>query len=180
VGYLLASPLRKLIQNPTAILKTYVQEGMTALDIGSAMGFFTLPLARLVGPKGKVFAVDMQEKMLTVLDRRACKAGLGGRIETRLCTQESLGIRDLSGHVNFVLLFAVVHEMPDALQLFAELASVLKPGGVLLLAEPTGHVKASAFEVTVKAAQAAGLTIATQLIIPRSHAVLLHKPPTNP
>ena len=40
VGYLLASPVRKLFDNPEKVLAPYVKEGMTVLDVGSAMGFF--------------------------------------------------------------------------------------------------------------------------------------------
>jgi len=49
VGYLLASPVRKLFENPKKILGEYIKEGMTVLDLGSAMGFFSIPAARLVG-----------------------------------------------------------------------------------------------------------------------------------
>jgi 2-polyprenyl-3-methyl-5-hydroxy-6-metoxy-1,4-benzoquinol methylase len=49
VGYLLASPVRKLYQNPKKILGAYVREGMKILDIGCAMGFFSLPLAEMTG-----------------------------------------------------------------------------------------------------------------------------------
>ena len=67
LGYLLASPIRKLVYDPRSILGAYVKPGMTALDIGCAMGFFSLPLARLAGPRGKIICVDLQEKMLQLL-----------------------------------------------------------------------------------------------------------------
>lgn len=59
VGYLLTSPIRKWFQDPQQILRPFVTEGMIALDIGPGMGFFTLPMARLVGRRGKVIAVDL-------------------------------------------------------------------------------------------------------------------------
>ena len=114
LGYFLASPLRRLVQDPEKILKPYVKEGMTVLDIGSAMGFFTLPVARMVGEQGRVIAVDLQEKMIRSLQRRAQKAGLADRIETRICSSTSLGIDDLAGSVDVALAFAVLHEMPDS------------------------------------------------------------------
>ena len=43
LGYFLASPIRKLVHDPRSILEAYVKSGMTALDIGCAMGFFSLP-----------------------------------------------------------------------------------------------------------------------------------------
>jgi predicted methyltransferase len=52
IGYLLASPLRRLFQNPHELLASYMSEGMTVLEPGPGMGFFTLDLARLVGSSG--------------------------------------------------------------------------------------------------------------------------------
>jgi hypothetical protein len=54
VGYLLASPLRRLQYDPAALLAPYVRTGMTVLEPGPGMGFFTLELARRVGPSGRV------------------------------------------------------------------------------------------------------------------------------
>ena len=52
VGYILASPIRKLTHDPAGILAPFVRAGMTVLEPGPGMGFFTLELARLVGPTG--------------------------------------------------------------------------------------------------------------------------------
>ena len=153
VGYLLANPLRKLIQNPEEILKPFVQEGMTVLDVGSAMGFFTLPMARMVEPAGKVYAADVQEKMLKSLEKRARKAGVSAIIEPRHSLPETLDLQDLNGKIDFALAFAVAHEMPDAARLFSELAVLLKPSGKILLAEPKGHVNAAAFQETLAIAE---------------------------
>jgi SAM-dependent methyltransferase len=59
--------------------------------------------------------------------------------------------------VDFVLAFAVVHELPDVRRFFAEAARALKLGGRLLLAEPRLHVKPRDFATTRAAAEAAGL-----------------------
>ena len=69
VGYLIASPLRKLGENPDTILAPLVEPGMTTVDIGCAMGFFSLPLARMVGGSGRVVCVDVQERMLAWRER---------------------------------------------------------------------------------------------------------------
>lgn len=62
VGYLLANPLRRLFQNPKNILRPFIKEGMTILEVGPGMGFFSLPLAKFVGETGRVVCVDLQEK----------------------------------------------------------------------------------------------------------------------
>ena len=173
IGYLLASPLRRLLQDPEKILRPHVEAGQAALDVGPAMGFFTLPLARLVGPTGRVVAVDLQEKMLHRLAGRARRAGLLERIETRVCRPESLVLEDLAGRIDFALAFAMVHEVPDPPRLLAEIAAALRPGGRLLLAEPAGHVSAGAFAETLAWAQAAGFTVIEKPRIWRSRAVVL-------
>ncbi len=175
IGYLLSNPLRKLFQHPQKILSPYVKEGMQVLDIGSAMGFFSIPLAQLVGSTGKVLCVDMQEKMLKILEKRAQKAGVLQHIETRTCQQQSLGLKDVQEEVDFALLFAVVHEVPDQARLFAEVSAALKPGGKVLVAEPKGHVSAKNFERSVAVAQQQGFTIVETPHIRQSHTALLKK-----
>lgn len=157
MGYFLASSVRKWLQDPARILEPYVKPGMVTLDVGCAMGFFTLPMARLVTESGHVVAVDLQEKMLNSLRRRAGRAGLIDRIEFRQCLSSSLGVDDLAGKIDFALAFAVIHEMPDPSAAFASIAQSLRTGGKLLLAEPSDHVKGNAFSKTLAAAEKAGL-----------------------
>jgi cyclopropane fatty-acyl-phospholipid synthase-like methyltransferase len=157
LGYLLVNPLRRLLQDPARILAPHVREGMTVLEPGPGMGFFTLELARRVGRRGRVVALDVQPRMLDGLRRRAAKAGLGDRIETRLAEPRSLGVGDLAGRVDLVVAFAVVHELPDEARFFEEVRATLAPGGKVLLAEPAGHVKRERFEETLAAAARAGL-----------------------
>jgi 2-polyprenyl-3-methyl-5-hydroxy-6-metoxy-1,4-benzoquinol methylase len=173
LGYFLASPLRRLIQDPEEIVSPYVKEGMRALDIGCGMGFFSLPLARLVGPAGRIVCIDLQEKMIKGLHRRALKAGLSNRIDARICRQDSLNIADVAGKIDFALAFALVHEVPDKERLFSEIYKAMKQNGNLLLAEPKGHVSGRDFEKTVAIAQDAGFKFLHDLKIQRSRAVLL-------
>jgi len=173
VGYLLVNPLRKLFQNPTKILSPYVRAGMTALDIGPGMGFFSLPMAEAVGADGRVVCVDLQPGMLRALEKRATEAGLAGRIETRVCSTDSLKTDDLAGRVDFVLAFAVVHEIPDHPRLFRELAAALAPAGRILLSEPAGHVTTAAFAETLEKAEEAGLMIVDHPTIKGGRSVVL-------
>ncbi len=175
LGYFLASPFRRLFQNPWKILEPYVQKDMKVLDVGPGMGFFSLPLAQLVGPKGKVIGVDFQEKMLQSLERRARKAGLGDRIETRLCRQDSLNLNGLEGVVDFGLAFAVVHEVPDKERLFSEISRTLKATGRLLVVEPKMHVSRAVFGATVSIAEQNGFRAAATPQVSLSLAVLLSK-----
>jgi len=176
MGYLLALPLRRLVQNPARVLGACVTPGMAVADIGCAMGYFSLPLARRVGPRGRVVCVDRQPGMLRALERRAARAGLRERIETRACEAETLGLSDLTGQIGFALAFAVVHEAPDAGRFLGEIASILKPGGLLLVAEPRAHVSGEAFGATIEAAERAGLRIESRPSIPASRSALFRRP----
>lgn len=179
VGYFLASPLRRVFHNPYAILAPHVREGMTVLDAGCAMGFFSLPLARLVGPSGRVVCVDLQKGMIRGLEQRAERAGLIGRLEGRLCSPDDLGVDDLDGKVDFALAFACIHEAPDSSVLIGQLAKALRTGGRCLLAEPRGHVTARAFDETVALAEANALVVVARPEIIRSRAVELEKMPVQ-
>jgi tRNA A58 N-methylase Trm61 len=175
LGYILASPLRRLLQDPAAVVEPYVQQGMTVLEPGPGMGFFTFELARKVGPSGRVVAVDVQPRMIAGLKRRVAKAGLLERVEARIAPPDSLGLADLRGKVDFTLAMAVVHEMPSASWFFTQATEVMKPGATLLLAEPSGHVKEAEFQDELQAAAAAGFAVTDRPKIRRSHAAVLKK-----
>jgi SAM-dependent methyltransferase len=119
--------------------------------------------------------VDLQERMIRSLRKRAARAGLENRIEMRVCSTESLGTGDLEGAVDFALAFAVVHEVPEQARLLAEIHSTLGPKGRFLLAEPAGHVSDKDFAESIAAAEAAGLSVVDRPGIRMSHAALLER-----
>jgi len=173
LGWFLVCPVRRVWQDPRAILSPYVRPGMTVLEPGPGMGFFTLELARLTGPEGRVVAVDVQPRMLEVLRSRAAGAGLATTIDTRLANGPSMGIEDLSAAVDFAFAFAVVHELPDAGAFFEQIAKALKPAGRLLMAEPRLHVRERDIAATLEAAARAGLLEEARPTIRGSRSVLL-------
>jgi ubiquinone/menaquinone biosynthesis C-methylase UbiE len=168
-GYFIDNPLRRLLHGPQAILAPYVTPGMTVLDVGCGMGWFAIPLARMVGDQGRVIAADLQQQMLDVLMQRARKSGVDARIQPHKCEQDRLGV---AVQADFVLAFAMVHEVPDQRRLLGEIHCCLKPGGKLLVAEPEIHVPGRAFLQTVAAAEDAGLRVVEQPRIRWCWAVL--------
>ncbi len=156
LGYFLLNPLRKLFEDPERMLRGIVRQGMTVLEPGCGMGYFTIPMARMVGENGKILAVDIQPKMLSALKRRALKAGLSGRIEIRQAAVGSLGLEDLASRVDLVVAIHMVHEVADQESFLRQTWNVLKPNGRLLLVEPQFHVSQKEMKKTVSLARAVG------------------------
>lgn len=171
-AYTFDNPLRRWLHNPRKILGAYVHEGDTAIDIGCGMGPFTVELARLVGPDGRVIAVDLQEEMLQRVEKRLNRAGMRDRVELHRCQPDSLG---LTVEADFILAFWMAHEVLDAHAFFEQIAGLLKEGGRFLLVEPNGHVGQEDFQHEVEAAQAAGLSVREQPRIAISRAALFSR-----
>ncbi len=175
IGYLLASPLRRFFHKPEEIVKPYLKEGMTVLEVGPGMGFFTLPMARLIGSQGKIVCVDVQEQMIKSLMRRATRVGLADRIITRLTSGDSLQVDDFINRTDFALLFAVVHEVPHQEKLFREVYASLKNNSLTLLSEPKGHVTLEEFNQTLATVKRIGFDVIASPEIKRNHNALLRK-----
>ena len=175
LGYLLISPLRKLLQNPEKIIAPLVHEGMTVVEIGPGMGFFTLELAKKVAASGRVIAIDIQPKMLEQLEQRAEKEKVRQRIETRLATSDSLGMTDLAEVVDLVFAYAVVHELPDDRAFFKEAFGVLKRNAALFIAEPGRHVSEERFNEELQKARMEGFEIVETGHGRQGHTALLRK-----
>ena len=164
------NPLRRLVHDPTRILEVAVRPGDACLDVGCGIGYFTIPMARLVGSSGSVTALDLQPEMLTGVRRRAERAGLSDRIHLQLA--DASGFR-LDETFDFALMFWMAHEVPDQSSLFRQVRAALKSGGLVLLAEPKGHVGRETFERTVKIAEQTGLVTSQSVPVRLSRAVLM-------
>ena len=151
----------------------WVRPGATCLDLGCGMGYFTVGLARLASPGGRVVAVDLQEKMLAGLRRRANKAGLGGAIEPRRCAPDSLGIGDLAGAVDFALCFWMLHEVPSVADFLGQVLETMRPRGALLVTEPKFHVDPKTFAGEMAQAEALGWRVVERPNIWGSHSAIL-------
>jgi ubiquinone/menaquinone biosynthesis C-methylase UbiE len=179
LGYVLVSPLRRWRESPRQLLTGLVRDGMTVIEPGCGMGFFTLDVARLVGPRGRVIALDVQPRMLAGLRRRAAKAGLGERIDARLVGPQRLGLDDLAGKADLAVALHVVHEVPDQRAFLTELLTVLRPGGRLFVVEPTGHVTGAEFADTLATAVAVGFRKIEAAAVGRNLEGLLENPATG-
>ena len=172
LAYTFDNPLRGIFHKPEIIFTPHINRGMTAIDIGCGMGFFSIGMARIVGENGKIFSTDIQQKMLDILKIRAEKAGVAHRITTFLCDEDTLGA-DVK--VDFALAFWMAHETPDEFEFLKQVRSILKKSGRLLLAEPKMHVPVTDFNKTLSLAKELGLKKIDSPKIILSHAAVLEK-----
>ena len=163
---------RKLFQNPYEILSQHIKSGDYVLDIGPGQGYFTIPIAKMVGEKGKVIAIDIQAKMLEILEKKASVANVQKRIVTQLIKDETFGSEYPA---DFALAFWMVHEVPNRQMFLQSIYNSLQPGGNLLIAEPLLHVTAKSLDETIKIAENIGFQNIARPKIFFSRSVLLEK-----
>jgi ubiquinone/menaquinone biosynthesis C-methylase UbiE len=155
--YLLVSPLRRLLEPAGRMVGPHVESGMTVLDPGCGFGYVSLELARRVGPRGRVVCVDVEPRAVERLRRRAAAAGLSERIDARACSSRDLGLADCEATIDLVTVIHTLHEFEDLPGFLAQVRTVLRPNGRMLVVEPRGHVTPEQFEAEVHYCKEAGL-----------------------
>jgi ubiquinone/menaquinone biosynthesis C-methylase UbiE len=120
-------PGRDAWQKPEAVLQALgVTTGMTVADLGAGTGYFSVSLARAVGSKGRVLAIDVEPKLVDYMKERAAKAGLPQMVPVLAPPDDP---RLPARGVDLVLIVDTWHHIDDRLHYLAKLAAGLKPGG---------------------------------------------------
>ncbi len=160
----LERPDRALWQKPDQIMDSLsIADGSRVADLGAGGGWFTVRLARRVGPNGVVYAQDVQPEMLDAIEYRVNREGLTN-VETVLGTTES---PMLPTALDAILIVDVIGEVSDPVAWLADAARALKPQGRLGIVDftkegggPGPPMEARVeFETVVDAAVAAGLRL---------------------
>jgi len=113
-----------------------IRPGMTIGEIGAGQGRFTVPLSHRVGPAGKVYANDIDEKAIAGLAARATRLGLGnvqaivGKVDDPLLPAQSLDV---------VVMVWVFHHLDQPVVLLRKVATSLKPGGTVVILDPASE-----------------------------------------
>lgn len=154
-------------------MSAYIKEGWTVLDVGPGMGYFTIAIAKLVGPTGRVIAADLQRHMLDAIYHRAIRAKVQDRIIVLQTKPNEIGV---TTQIDFCLAFWMVHEVRNRRLFLSQIASVLKSGGTMLMAEPKMHVSKINFIATLNLAKEVGFEVIDQPKIFLSNSVTLKKP----
>ncbi len=108
------------------------REGETVLELGPGPGAFSIDMARRLGPEGKLFSVDIQPKMIELLNDKIRKAKVNN-IQTIVASAYDMPLDDNS--IDRVFLVTVLPEIPDPAKGLREIYRVLKPGGLFSTTE---------------------------------------------
>jgi ubiquinone/menaquinone biosynthesis C-methylase UbiE len=126
----LEGPDRDAWQRPEQIMDALsIGDGSVVADLGAGGGWFTVRLARRVGPNGRVYAEDIQPQMIEVINRRMQREGLANRVVTKLGTAKDPGLDP--GSLDAVLIVDAHPELEDPVALLRNVARALKPTGVI-------------------------------------------------
>ena len=124
---LLEGPDRDAWQKPDQIMDALaIADGAAVADIGAGAGWFTIRLARRVGPNGTVYAQDVQRQMLEAIRRRVAREGLKN-VQTRLGEDSTPNLPARS--LDAVLVVDTYPEVTDRVSFLRNLAGALKPAG---------------------------------------------------
>jgi predicted methyltransferase len=125
---------RDKLERPDLVLQAMeLKERMTVAEIGAGTGYFSRRIAKVVGPKGKVYAVDIQPEMLELLKKYAEQDGVASSIIPVLGTETDPKLPRKG--VDRILLVDVYHEFQKPEPMLARIRESLAPGGVVILIE---------------------------------------------
>ena len=168
---MLDSRIRKHFHNPNKILKPFINKNMTALDIGCGSGLFSLEIAELLEGTGKVICVDMQEGMLDIIRNKISGKSIEKTIVLHKCTQYNINLKE---KVDFVLMFYMVHEVPNKENMFSEVLPLINKDGLIMIVEP-GILPKNEFNRTISIVKNYGFEEYRILKIPLSKGIVLKK-----
>jgi SAM-dependent methyltransferase len=176
---LLETPDRAAWQKPEQIMDALkIAEAAKVADIGAGGGFFTIRLARRVGPNGVVYAQDIQQPMIEAIKRRVTREGLQN-VQTRLGVENNPNLPAATLDAVLVVDSYQEVEEKDRVGFLRNLALALKPGGRLGIVNykpgrggpgPDVRVESSAVEAD---ARAAGLRVIDRADLPFQYLLVL-------
>ena len=130
-GYLLDPKRARYLPAKEILAKFPLSAGTAAVEIGCGPGYWTIPIAEIVGPGGRVYAVDIEEEMLADLrDRLKSRRDL--TVQVLLSNENRIPLP--ADSVDFAFLACVLHEL-DGPGTLREAGRILRPGGVLGVVE---------------------------------------------
>jgi len=160
IGRFLDSDLRRTLQPPDKLIqRSGIKKGMHVLEIGCGSGAFTTFVAKAVGEKGKVYALDIQPEMLKQLEKKLSKPENRGIKNIKLILDSAYELPFSNDSLDLVYLITVLEEIPDRKKALQEIKRVLRRGGILAVTELLLDPDYSLKSTTVKLGQGAGFVV---------------------
>jgi ubiquinone/menaquinone biosynthesis C-methylase UbiE len=179
---LLEAPDRDQWQRPDRIMDALgIADASVVADVGAGSGWFTIRLARRVGPQGVVYAQDVQQEMLNAITRRVQREGLAN---VRPVLGRGSDPRLPAASLDAVLLVDAYHEIQDRVTMLANIAKALKPQGRLGVVDfelegsgpgPAADERVSPDVVTQDAARAGLRLVGTETYLPFQYFLIFGK-----
>ena len=156
IGRFLDSELRRKVQPPHKLIqRSGIKEGMQILEVGCGSGAFTTFFARAVGEQGKVYALDIQPKMLKQLENKLAKPENQDIKNIKLIESSAYELPFDDNSLDAVYMITVLQEIRDRNRALEQAKRVLKPGGLLsvteFLPDPDYAWKATTIKLGTKA-----------------------------
>lgn len=120
--------IRRMFLSPEKLVSKYVTPATIVADLGCGSGYFTLPMAKIIGSSGKVYAVDFDPKAIEHLKKKAAKHGYENVIETHVSSAAEVDFLE-SGSVDFVFAHGLLCCMRDHPGAVRQMNRILKPDG---------------------------------------------------
>jgi len=124
---------RKFIQPPGRIAdRMHLEPGMTVVEIGPGKGNYTKAVAKRVLPGGKVYAIDIQERVIVSLKEKVDAENIPNIIPR---VDDAYNLRLKNNSVDRIFAIAALPEIPQPVRVLREFKRILKPGGIISLCE---------------------------------------------
>ena len=123
---------REMLPIRTVLTKIGLTEGAKFADIGCGIGYFSIPAADVIGPKGIVYALDVSEEMIEELDKKIEENDIDN-IRTVLTDKYNFKLEDNS--VSYSFICTVLHEIDDSVAFINEAKRILVAGGKIVVVE---------------------------------------------
>jgi ubiquinone/menaquinone biosynthesis C-methylase UbiE len=172
ISFILDNKIRKRLHDPNKVFSSYLNYGDTGIDLGCGPNFFTIPMSKIVGNKGRIIAVDLQQKMLDKMLLNASMSGIHQNIIPIQCSQTDINVNQKA---DFALVFWMLHELGNKSSLLQQLYSILKPGGYILISEPKLHTSKKYFSEIKNMALGIGFKIHSEPAIIISRSIVFTK-----
>lgn len=175
----LERPERDQYQQPEKVIEALnLTPGMLVIDIGAGSGYFTRRLAESVGDKGRVIAIDVEQKMLNYNKRQLEKLGLANRV--RFILAESEGPTFSGNNADIVFLCDVYHHLEDHVEYLANTKPALTPNGRVVIIDYYNDARSGTLgfskqhlvskEQVIKDMEQAGFTLSNEhTFLPRQY-----------